>query len=104
MGPFEVDVPIVRSGIEERDSLCGIRIDTSERGPLMGVAVRTREGEVFRIVRSTRGTRDDVIDGKCRDLSAGRQMAVLAPGTGPAGNLSALRFGEGTHGRSANSG
>lgn len=79
----EVLRSIVAPGVEERNELTTIRVDTAQVRPLEGVATGTRQSKVLGAVASTVLLRDDVLDvvGELDVLLAEEAVFAAVPGS-----------------------
>jgi len=81
--PDEVVVPVIQSGVEQRDCTVGQRVDGVSTGPLETVAGKARGCKIARLVSTAAEARNDVVD---RERPA-IDLAVLAPVPGSLDDL-----------------
>jgi uncharacterized protein affecting Mg2+/Co2+ transport len=103
--PAEVLRPCLRSGVEQRHLLTGVRIGSGLFRPLPERTRHAGPGEVLGHRRAAPSARDHVVDMERSFLTELRQPTVLAPVPGPKHDLGVQAGGDVAHGatRSARS-
>src|SRR3990172_7924975 len=104
LGPFEVILPTVLSGMKQRHGAAGRGIGKVDVGPLAIVAVRASVGQIIQNCRSASRHGNNVINFKAADMQTVGNPAVFTAPRGSLANSHPQLIGDSRHRSTASSG